>query len=273
MNTTLSWFPLDADEWLNRVALLSMEERGALLTLVLTSWNASVRGEEPGTLPADDETLVRLVGPVWRRVRRVIREHFLEHPDNPTRIRCDWLAALYRKQLALHQSAVERGKLGGWTKGRKRPTRNTSATSSAGSSASAELKLTNSNKEVDPVGGSYRAPHTGGVDASDGRDGATAASPPAPPEPSDPPPVSDAEVLAWASAHDDLHRAIEAEVEALLDADNTGWRERPNGMGVRTRLVTARLAEAFRRDRPFVSLPLWPVRETAAGPWHPMGAS
>lgn len=261
MTTTkpLPWFPLDADEWINRIALLPLEATGALLVAVLAAWNASTRGDEPGTLPASDEAMARLLGPSWRRVLPVIREHFLEDPDNPTRLRCEWLVALYAQQLAKHRSAAERGRRGGWPKGRPRGKR------TAERNSSAIAQLSPSSTERDPVGGSFGAPTTGGVDASAGRGGATAASPPDD-APLDPPRLTTETVLAWADQHPAVRGAIEREVDAHLDEENPGWRARPNGAGVRNRLVTARLTEAFVQARPRVPIPLASPRAPGASP-------
>lgn len=253
----LPWFPLDADEWINRTALLPLEATGALLVAVLAAWNASTRGDEPGTLPASDEAMARLLGPAWARVMPVVREHFVEDPDNPTRLRCKWLIALYAQQLAKHESAAERGRRGGWPKGkpRRKEGRETPAPNS-----SAIAQLSSSSTERDPRRGApSEPPIRGGGDASAGRGGATAASPPDEPRhepPPDPPSLSTETVLAWADGNPALRAAIEREVDAHLDEANRGWRTRPTGVGLRSRLVTAHLSEAYVQARPRVPIPL-----------------
>jgi len=235
LTAPLAWFPLDADQWISRTALLSLEATGALLVCVLCSWNAAVRGDEPGTLPASEPALARLLGPTWRKVLGTVREHFTEDPDTPGRLRCAWVADLYAAQLARHTSAVERGKKGGWKQGRPRPKRNTSAI--------AQLSPSSTEVERDPVGGSFGAPTTGGVVAAVGRGGATSTPPP------DPGPVTVAHVNAWVESCPAVRREAEQEVDTLLDADNEGWRQRPAGAGIRNRLVEAKLADQFLRAR------------------------
>lgn len=257
MTKPLPWFPLDADEWINRTALLSLEETGGLLVAVLAAWNASARGDEPGTLPASDDALARLLGPKWAAVMPVVRQHFTEHPDNPTRLRCEWLVRLYAVQIKRHESAVERGKQGGWPKGKKRKT-----------NSPAIAQLSSSSTERDPVGGSFGAPTTGGVAASAGRGGATAASPPeprtTPPGPPAPATVSIDEARAWGEQHPDTLAAIERDVETTLDDEQPKWRDRPIGPSLRTRRIEAALIDEVKRDRLRATLP--PLELVGASP-------
>ena len=183
----------------------------------------------------------------WRRVIAAVREHFCEDPDNPSRLRCAWLAELYAAQLAKHASAVERGRKGGWPKGRERGKRNTSAI--------AQLKPGSTEVERDPVGGSFGAPHTGGVVAAAGRGGATAAPPPALTAPPDPTPLTTADVAAWAESQPAVRHEVERAVESRLDAENEGWRERQAGPGLRNRLIEAELHAACVRARRIGSIP------------------
>lgn len=241
----LSWLPLNTNEWINRTAFLSMAEAGALLVCVLASWNASVRGEEPGTLPASPDALARLLGADAATVMPLVRQHWTEDPDRPGRLRCAWLAELYAEQLRKHESIVARAKKGGWPKGRPRK-----STAQPAPTAIPEVLLKPTHQEEDPVGGFSEAPTTGGGVAAVGRGGATATPPPTPARvPDDPVPVTVGEVAAWAEQVPELRSEIEAAVDAQLDEDNRGWRERPAGTAVRNRLVEARLAERFTRER------------------------
>lgn len=244
---TLQWFPLDADEWINRTALLSLEEAGALLVCVLASWNSSVRGDEPGTLPASPDALARLLGPRAAEVMPVVLQHWIADADNPRILRCAWLAALYADQLAKHESLVTRAKKGGWKKGRARKPAPAPAPVAPNTSAIPEVFVKQT--ERDPVGGSFGAPTTGGVAAAAGRGGTTAASPPESAIPPDPIPITAAEVAVWAEQSPDARREVERAVEAKLDDENRGWRDRAFGPGLRNRLVEAGLHERFVRER------------------------
>lgn len=254
----LPWFPLDADEWINRTQLLSLEAAGALLVAVLAAWNAPARGDAPGTLPAADEAMARLLGPAWRRVMPVIREHFLEDPDNPTRLRCEWLIALHAAQLAKHESAVDRGRRGGWPKGKPRGKSNSPAIA----------QLSSSSTERDPRRGApSEPPIRGGGDASAGHGVATAASPPNA-TPSDPPVLSTDAVLAWAEEHPAAQREAERAVDEHLDSLNPKWRHSAWAAAVRTRHVTARLTEAFVRERPRIPVGMPPSTGISPGAAH-----
>lgn len=254
---SLSWFPMDADEWINRMTFLSLEESGALLKACLVSWNASIRGEEPGTLPASDEALARLLGPTWKRVKAIVLEQFVEHPDDPTRRRCEWLASLYATQMQKHLSFVERAKKGGWKKGRPRGPR-------AKADTSAIPEVLHKPSEGDPVGGSKGAPTTGGVDTVAGRGVATTAPTPDARTSPDPVPVSSEDVFAWADHQPELRWEIEQSVEARLDEGNKGWRDRVNGAALRNRLVEAKLAEAFVRERRRGTIPPFALTSSAS---------
>jgi hypothetical protein len=244
---------MDADEWINRTAFLSLAETGALLVCVLASWNAAARGDAPGTLPSSPDALSRLLGADAAAVLPIIRQHWTEDPDRPGRLRCAWLAELYAEQLRKHESIVERAKKGGWQKGRARKP------AAVPAPASAIPQVFVRQGERDPVGGSFGAPTTGGVVAAVGRGGATATPPPEPltarAASDDPTPVTFDEVNAWAESQPDLRQAVERDTDLMMDEENKGWRERPTGSGLRNRLVQAKLANAFVRHRRTGSLP------------------
>jgi len=251
--TTLAWFPVEVSDWLARITFMTLEQRGALLTALLTSWQASVRGDAPGTLPDDPRALAQMLGPHEPEAMAVVLEQFPIAPnangDSPRR-RCGWFADLFAAQAAKHASAVSRGGKGGWPKGRPRRPK------PADSPPIAELLPNDTNTEGDPLSGdspSSNPPERGAGVAAVGRGGATT-TPPATAPPPDPEPVevTQEDEQAWVDAHPEASAAIEADVESHLDdpqQGNAGWRDRPMGRSVRARLVSLRVREACARER------------------------
>ncbi|MDB4906385.1 MAG: hypothetical protein JWO05_1169 [Gemmatimonadetes bacterium] len=106
--TSLPWFPYDVDEWELRTRALSMEEEGALMRLCRLAWADA----EPCTILDSPHAMERALGAKWKRLLPFVRSHFV--PCGLTgRLRCDWLLALYDRQLAKHESYQLRGAQGG----------------------------------------------------------------------------------------------------------------------------------------------------------------
>lgn len=110
----LSWFPYDADQWERRVRELglSLLEEGALMRLLRHAWRAE---SHPCTILDRPDELARIIGHEARKAVPVLRAHFTPLPDEPGRLRCEWLYDLYLRQLEKHQSYQARGRKGGWT--------------------------------------------------------------------------------------------------------------------------------------------------------------
>lgn len=109
----LAWFPLHALQWVGRLAHLTSAERGALVSVVLDSWNASLRGAEPGTFPDDPLAFERVIGKTWRRELRGVRQHFVPDPETPNQLRCAWVVEMHREQLSRHNTFKANGQKGG----------------------------------------------------------------------------------------------------------------------------------------------------------------
>lgn len=252
----LAWFPINADEWTSRVAVLPLESVGALFVAVVHGWNAAHRGAAPGTLPASEEGLARLFGPAWDRVRSVVLAEFVADPAAPDVLRCGWLADLYETQAAKHAAVVEKARKGGWKKGRARKPKTdaapagpvaSSAPTGAEAIPGAVPGVLLGQTEGDPSGSSYGRHQKGGRSAPDPSRGSGSIGPDAGAAPDEPAPVALEAALAWVESEPKLRRSIEREVDAHLDAENDGWRTRPMGAGLRNRFVELRIREAYGR--------------------------
>jgi uncharacterized protein YdaU (DUF1376 family) len=105
----LQWLPYDIEAWDERTRELSLEEEGALMRLTRHAWEA----DDPCTIADSEAVFDRLLGSRWKRLLPLLRRHFTPAPERPGRLRCEWLYAIWQRQLAKHQSYQDRGGKGG----------------------------------------------------------------------------------------------------------------------------------------------------------------
>jgi hypothetical protein len=107
----LHWFQYDVEWWEERMRefKVSAEDEGFLMRLVRVAWREKV----PCTIDDHDDTFARILGAKWKKAMPIVRAHFTPDPENPGRLRCAWLSALYANALAKHESYQQRGRMGG----------------------------------------------------------------------------------------------------------------------------------------------------------------
>ena len=125
------FYPKDflADE---RVRLMSLQERGAYITLICLCWSE-------GTLPADLETLARVIGEPVAAIRKVwpaIAPCFRPSPRDASRLIHPRLERELTKQRAYRRKQAENGKKGGRPPQSGKPTANPSLSPRANQSPS-----------------------------------------------------------------------------------------------------------------------------------------
>lgn len=251
---SLHSLPLNLDTWAKVVTGLSAAQEGVLLRAVRAAWTADHRGAPPATLPNDDAELARIIGE--RQHVETVRRFFRVRDDAPEQLEWPWLVEEYRAACGRYLAR----KLGGVLTGAKkreeaalrklRQGRQTSAVAVApppqpkaqleaehSAERQAELKHPYPYSSKEPELAADAAP------AFEGR-----ASPPLT-TPSEPRAPTSSEVIAWAEERPALRETIARELEDQLDDDNPGWRDRPAGVAVRQRLLSARLAEAYVAER------------------------
>lgn len=251
---SLHSIPLNLDTWAKVVTGLSAAQEGVLLRAVRAAWTAAHRGAPPATLPNDDAELARIIGE--RQHVETVRRFFHPREEAPDQLEWSWLVEEYRAACGRYLAR----KLGGVLTGAKRreeaavrklqqgrqasaraaaPTPQPKAQLDAQQDAQhqAELKHPEPYSSKEPELAADAAP------AMEGR-----ASPPHTALPDSPAPSS-SEVIAWAEDRPALRESLARELEAHLDDENPGWRDRPAGVAVRQRLLSARLAEAYVAER------------------------
>jgi uncharacterized protein YdaU (DUF1376 family) len=95
-------FQLYARDWLTRTALLTPEQKGALVELKAHAWLAVAYGKPPCSLPNDDATLARLsgLGSKWRKIGGPVREMFRQDGD----LLVDDELLAYRAEIEQHHA-------------------------------------------------------------------------------------------------------------------------------------------------------------------------
>lgn len=249
-SVNLHIIPINLDEWAHLTAFLSCAEEGALMRAVRVSWAAGHRGEAPGTLPDDDKILTRLLGGEADQVA-LIRRYFA--PDGEGRLRWEWLASLYERQVARYESRVAAASAR-WadrpegTSRRAVARRNTKSGQQLPSgrcNASAlhvQPELESSSKKKIPA----RDTRTRGAPSAALAAASRAApAPPAPPS-REPTPL---EVDAWVQANPGDAAEIEQAVDAWLDDMSPKWRTSQLGGAIRTTHVRARVSARLVESR------------------------
>ncbi len=103
------WMPVYVDDLLALAAVLTTEQLGAFMRLRCHAW----RSEPPCTLPDSDARLSVISGlnGTWGANADALRE--LLEPDGAGRLVDRTLLCRWNEQVAKHQSASNRGRLGG----------------------------------------------------------------------------------------------------------------------------------------------------------------
>ena len=239
----LHMIPINLDEWTHLTAFLSCAEEGALMRAVRVSWAAGHRGEAPGTLPDDDKILTRLLGGEAEQVA-LIRRYFA--PDGEGRLRWEWLAALYERQVARYEARKAAADVRWGDRADGRPPR---AVGRRNSKRGKQLSRGRCNAHALHVQPELESSSTKKIPARDTRTrGAPSAAsavashaapaPPAPPN-REPTPL---EVDAWVQANPGDAAEIEQAVDAFLDDLNPRWRQTTTGGAIRTKHIRARVS-------------------------------
>ncbi len=122
----LHWFPVFIADWLtsDAITLMLPEQEGAFFRLLLRAWG---KGAVEPSIPADDASLATLsrLGKRWGKLGGLVREQFTERDG---RLYNAKLSEVWADQQQKHDSAVERGKLGGRSRAAKGKQSSSSAT-------------------------------------------------------------------------------------------------------------------------------------------------
>lgn len=271
---SLHSIPLNLDTWAKVVTGLSAAQEGVLLRAVRAAWTAAHRGAPPATLPNDDAELARIIGE--RQHVETVRRFFRPREEAPDQLEWGWLVEEYRAACGRYLARKLGGVLTGAKKREEAAVRKLRQGRQASGPAAAPVPHSKAKLDAQqdaqrqaelkhPYPYSSKEPELA-ADAAPAMEGR--ASPPLT-APTDPPAPSSSEVVAWAEERPALRDALARELEAHLDDENPGWRDRSAGVAVRQRLLSARLAEAYVAERRRGSLPS-PV---AALTPHPSGAA
>ncbi len=112
------------------------------MRLIRHAWRAA----DPCTIADNEDAFDRVLGSRWKKLVPIIRQHFTPAVDRPGRLRCDWLLAVYERQLAKHQSYQTRGGKGGRPKRSSGESSASNNQSSGSSSADSSAKSPASRK-------------------------------------------------------------------------------------------------------------------------------
>lgn len=174
MSAELHWFPIYYVDWLASAAISAMlpEQEGAYMRLLMIAWG---NGEAEPSLSTSPVALAQMsrLGARWKKLGALIVEQFDERDG---RLYHAKLSEVWREQQEKHAAAVTKGRKGGETRAANRKRGASSATSPAGSSATAEgvagtLPTQNSEGLVPPApsgAGEEPCPAPGGALAPEG---------------------------------------------------------------------------------------------------------
>lgn len=117
----LYYIPLNIDLWRKMTALLSLEEKGALIEAAVVAFSAPARGHPPGTLPDDEDALELLLGRRSRVAYHLIRQHFRPDLSTPGFLVSLWVKEAYESALGRYQAQAEGGRAAARTRGKRSP--------------------------------------------------------------------------------------------------------------------------------------------------------
>jgi uncharacterized protein YdaU (DUF1376 family) len=106
----LYWMPFPWEKWHEIVDTMTRAQTLATLQLLELAW------KNRGILPASEEILAKGAGlsdDEWTRIGGPVRALFVTDPGQPGMLRWPWVFGLFAAQLAKHESAVTKGKMGG----------------------------------------------------------------------------------------------------------------------------------------------------------------
>lgn len=120
---SLAWCPLGPLDWDRLTAGLLPQEAGALMHLLMQAWGAAGTGEEPCTIPGEDQHLQLRTGlsAAWATHRDRVLHGWERLPSG--RLRHVWLWQRWQEQLAKASKRATAGSAGASKKWRSHPTR------------------------------------------------------------------------------------------------------------------------------------------------------